>query len=453
MKRFVVLLVALMALCAPASAQQVNSYGRPGPSAYVFPVSYGAAGVATATTGTITTGTNSLSVASAAGWSPGMGIAVHNAGAGGTAELITTVSSIAGTTFTLAANAAATATTQAVNHDDTAALTACTVTSGLPCFIPAGTYNVTSATPVTVAPYVLGSGTNSTFIQNRSLTTDVFFITYYDGSGATLGGIFRDFSIVQSGVATNGFAFDIAPTGGNTLAGLVIENIFIESTYGGIKVQTGLNASWISKIWMYGQVNAGILYQDANPNGDNWFTDIEIQAAQYGVYVTSADTAAFTNLKLNVTTGTSLAFAASAAANVTRLRFINMSIEGGGTGISPSCGIDFGTNGVTQVQFIGGGVGLLATGICNGTTAIDVGYTDLNFYSNTTPNGRLTIPGCAGAGTSCVVSGLVACSTTTQGATSFVTDQNTSVSWHGAVTGSGSTKQAVVCNGSAWVQQ
>jgi hypothetical protein len=46
-------------------------------------------------------------------------------------------------------------------------------------------------------------------IQNRSLTTDVFFITYYDGSGAVLGGIFRDFSIDQSGVATNGFAFDI----------------------------------------------------------------------------------------------------------------------------------------------------------------------------------------------------------------------------------------------------
>src|ERR1700731_4511768 len=63
------------------------------------------AGVNTATTGTISSGSPSLVVASATGWSVGMGIAVHNAGTGGTTELITTVDNIAGTTFTLHTNA------------------------------------------------------------------------------------------------------------------------------------------------------------------------------------------------------------------------------------------------------------------------------------------------------------------------------------------------------------
>lgn len=84
-----------------------------------------------ATTGTISSGTNSLAVASLTGWSVGMGISVLNAGnAGGTANLITSVQSCGATikgspctstTFLLVANASHNETSVAVTHDDTAA--------------------------------------------------------------------------------------------------------------------------------------------------------------------------------------------------------------------------------------------------------------------------------------------------------------------------------------------
>lgn len=51
-----------------------------------------------------------------------------------------------------------------------------------------------------------------------------------------------------------------------------------------------------------------------------------------------------------------------------------------------------------------------------------------------------------------VVGSLPACNSGTQGARYFVTDQATAVAYHGAVTGSGASKQGVTCDGSAWYQ-
>lgn len=53
---------------------------------------------------------------------------------------------------------------------------------------------------------------------------------------------------------------------------------------------------------------------------------------------------------------------------------------------------------------------------------------------------------------SVTVAGLVACAAGTQGARFFVTDQNTALAYHGAVTGGGAQKQAVVCDGTSWYQ-
>jgi hypothetical protein len=50
------------------------------------------------------------------------------------------------------------------------------------------------------------------------------------------------------------------------------------------------------------------------------------------------------------------------------------------------------------------------------------------------------------------VSALPACTAGTQGARMFVTDQNTAIAYHGAVTGSGTNKQGVTCDGTAWYQ-
>jgi hypothetical protein len=47
---------------------------------------------------------------------------------------------------------------------------------------------------------------------------------------------------------------------------------------------------------------------------------------------------------------------------------------------------------------------------------------------------------------------LPACNATLRGMRGFVTDQNTAVAYKGAVTGGGSTNQAVQCDGAAWYQ-
>lgn len=51
-----------------------------------------------------------------------------------------------------------------------------------------------------------------------------------------------------------------------------------------------------------------------------------------------------------------------------------------------------------------------------------------------------------------IVANLPTCTATLQGARYFVTDQNTAIAYHGAVTGGGSNKQGVTCDGSAWYQ-
>jgi len=71
----------------------------------------------TGVTGTINAASNSLAISTAAmatQWAIGDDISVANAGAGGTVPLVTKISNISGQTFTLAAAAVTTATTQAV---------------------------------------------------------------------------------------------------------------------------------------------------------------------------------------------------------------------------------------------------------------------------------------------------------------------------------------------------
>lgn len=67
------------------------------------------------TTGSITTGTASLTVASATGWMTGDAITVAGAGVG-SADLTTYIQQISGTTITLGANASTSVTDAAVTH-------------------------------------------------------------------------------------------------------------------------------------------------------------------------------------------------------------------------------------------------------------------------------------------------------------------------------------------------
>lgn len=51
-----------------------------------------------------------------------------------------------------------------------------------------------------------------------------------------------------------------------------------------------------------------------------------------------------------------------------------------------------------------------------------------------------------------VVGSLPTCNAGSEGARAYVTDQNTAVAYRGAVTGGGTTRQAVLCSNSAWIQ-
>jgi hypothetical protein len=82
---------------------------------------FNASGSAATTTGSITSGTPTLTVASPATFAVNQGIYISGAGPAG-ANLITTITAIAGTTITLAVNASTTRSNVLVQHDDTVAI-------------------------------------------------------------------------------------------------------------------------------------------------------------------------------------------------------------------------------------------------------------------------------------------------------------------------------------------
>lgn len=245
---------------------------------------YNAAGVKTTTTGTISSGANTLVVASATGWSIGMGIAVANAGAGGNTELITSVTVINGTTFTLAANAISTATGQTVNHDDTAAIQAAVnaVSASLQrLHIRAGNYNVTSEITLAAPIFITGDGavdnltkslpqqsaTGGTVIWNRGKTNNVFNIS----SGYVQ---IRDLTIQQAAgiTPTAGFAITIGHASVYCY-NVILENNYVYGTYGGMALTGFVTAGFIRGNRVTSLVTAAIKVDNAVPAGGNHFVD------------------------------------------------------------------------------------------------------------------------------------------------------------------------------------
>jgi hypothetical protein len=134
---------------------------------------WGASGSNTTTTGTINNGSTTLTVASAADFKAGQGIAVTGAGAAG-AKLITTISTIVGTTLTLANAASASVVAAVTAHDDTTAIRAAVTALEAPpapgdryqLYFPPGIYNVSSTITLTVgkAFRIFGAGPDATKI-------------------------------------------------------------------------------------------------------------------------------------------------------------------------------------------------------------------------------------------------------------------------------------------------
>jgi hypothetical protein len=267
----------------------------------VDPVSsYGAAGANTITTGSITSGSYLLTVASASGWNSGMGIAVHGAGPGGTSELITIVTRISGTLLTLAASASTTVTSAAVNHDDTAAIQSA-INSGSNVYLRPGNYNLTSSLSVTSAIAVRGSGAGTTTLWNRGISNHVISVNYTAPNGSSTqysnGPILEDFQIYQAAGASPTAGYGIYVTNSS---GFRFRNIAMNALWGGVYVDSGEIVGWVEDMRIDNLIGGwGIYYDVPAPGGDIHLDNDELSGTNTGVYVNNSDTTEFTNLKTN----------------------------------------------------------------------------------------------------------------------------------------------------------
>lgn len=281
-------------------------------------VDYNCAGIATTTTGTISSGTRSLVVASNTGWSPNMGIAVANAGAGGTTELITKVTGIAGTTFTLDPSgpaASATATGQAVSHDDTACFLAAKA-SGKNVHLRLGTYNLTGEILIDVPmmwtgeggvvdPHVYSAGYKSTaprtVIQNRGTTNNMLRI---NSSGVKIAGI----GLQQaSGITpTAGYALVMGDPSAY-LTEITIDGIAVLNTYGGLSIGNGGDGHVLeatiqnSYFWSLLNPTNGFIYvNNPGPAGDIHLRGNFVKVFQgLALNIAVADASTYTDNKFN----------------------------------------------------------------------------------------------------------------------------------------------------------
>jgi hypothetical protein len=294
----------------------------------------------------------------------------------GKTELIGCVGSISGTTFTIvtcgtttALNASATATTQAVNHDDTYALGQAIALAApgppkRPINLPCGTYNVTSTLVLAYPINIFGEGRVCATIQNRGTTDDVLKLTnnYTTGGGLTL----RDFAVSQaSGITpTNGYGINLAAAGGDCMSQAQpqthIFDMYISGTYGGMNMGPGVLNSWFKDMTIYGLgLGQAIFYNNPPPCGDNVVDGVFMGGnTTSGLIIATADTISFVNNKILNSQLKFVAATSSISAAmpiIDRVRVENLSIEVNPGG--PSCLIDFGTNGVYQVILIGGEAG------------------------------------------------------------------------------------------------
>lgn len=360
---------------------------------------YCAAGSITTTTGSITTGTPTLTVASATGWTSGMGIGVAGAGAAA-AELFTSVSSCgtgtstpgtpcSSTAYTLAANASTTATTQIVNHDDTAAVLAA-IASGFNIHVTKGNYNVRAATAANIftisAPVMfIGDGSPNTVFYVRSLNNQIFAVRYFTDSHSILAGAtISDIGVIQVGTSTAGAAFDVRTGGGaNTyVTNLHIDRIATQNVCNALISDTGVISNWFTNSYIQmstcGANGGGIWIDSVQPSGDWHIYGNEMSGLNTGIYITKSDLNSISDNKI---TGGQIHIAPSGGAGaVGRVFFSNNRIEG--IGGSPTCGIQIDGGGSTAVslKFTGGGVGGFNCGL-SAALSPDLIVDGVHFYN------------------------------------------------------------------------
>lgn len=187
---------------------------------------YGAKGSTWSTTGSITTGTPTLTVASNTGMAVGDGVLIQGAGAtrntGGNGHLVAKINTIVGTTITLDRNAVATVASVTVLPDDSIAIQAATDNNSLIYFSPlpstSNGYNLGADIVISASGKMFRGCGWSSRIKRTGLLTSAYSVAsggvarhYFEGTGpAAAAGYsnisFRDIYIdgddAGSGLAT-----------------------------------------------------------------------------------------------------------------------------------------------------------------------------------------------------------------------------------------------------------
>lgn len=319
------------------------------------------------TTGSIssTVSTTTLTVGSNTGWSIGMGININGAGTAG-ANLITQVTNISGTTFTVANAAITTVSGATIQHDDTFALQSAVNES---CFdnknihIRNGVYNITTAINVRCGVWIMGDGNRGrniasgesltsmgTLIQEEGTTADGFDIKKGDVKLTNLS-IESDIALTQ----TAGLCIALG-NGGTKILNDTIEHITCYNTFEGISVGTTVSIGYINNNVFQPTIQP-LLINEASGAGDIFWTDDYFNQTNLtgsGSLIESADTEGFVNDKfLN---GASNLIINDSVNGVINLRFTNCSFENSQS--TGSVSLSSSGNGVGGISFTGGEAGV-----------------------------------------------------------------------------------------------
>lgn len=263
------------------------------------------------TTGSISSSVNTttLTVTSATSWSVGMGISIIGAGTAG-ANLITKVTTITGTTFTVANAAITTVSGAVIRHDDTAALQAA-FNDSRNVHVRGGNYNFTSTLIINSAKIIIGDGVSPRGSSSSGSQTVLdYFSTTGDGIDFTFGyGSLKDMTVmVDSSVThTSGYGLNVITSGATTDRYWTFDHdIFYNFNSGGQEATAGSIAAF-NNVGFYvrsGGTGDGFLYNNPQPAGDNRFNMIDIRpvlggtnSSGCGLHITNSDVTGFNLVK------------------------------------------------------------------------------------------------------------------------------------------------------------
>ena len=290
----------------------------------------------------------------------------------------------------------------------------------------AGTGNVFKINGTQVSA-VTGSGATAALATAPTFVTSITAPTVYGGSAA---GSTLTLQATSNG-APSGDAVSIAAGGatratfnssGGTVQGQLVANNQTAAT--GI-ITLAVNQDWS------GPAATNLLASFTSYGDSSRFVVRQAAGSQASPGVTASGVA----LMSFQARGFDGAFSTSADAGINILATQTFAPGAHGTKLTFSATPNGSTGAIQNMALFGGGGFALGSGA---TSAIDPGN------GNLIALGVITYPA--------TVATLATCNSASEGMRAYVTDQNTAVAYRGAVTGGGTTRQAVLCSNSAWIQ-